>query len=54
MDLDYFQHVAETSSAAVRVAYRIAAIAIVTYGGSYVLTALPALSPAAASDGYLE
>jgi hypothetical protein len=54
MDLDYFQHVAETSSTAMRVAYRIAAIAIVTYGGYYVLTALPALSAAAASDEYLE
>jgi hypothetical protein len=55
MDRDYFQHVAESSSATVRVAYRI--IAIVAYGmiGSYVLTiALPALSPVAEPDEYIE
>jgi len=55
MDLDYFQHVAETSSATVRVAYRM--VAIVAYGmiGSYVLTiALPTLSAVAASDEYLK
>lgn len=55
MDLDYFQHVAETSSATVRAAYRL--VAIVAYGmiGSYVLTiAPPTLSAVAASDEYLE
>ena len=57
MDLDYFQHVAETSSAAVRVACRV--VAIVAYGmiGSYALmtiTVPPALSALSSSDEYIE
>jgi hypothetical protein len=57
MDLDYFQHVAETSSATVRVACRV--VAIVAYGmiGSYALMtiAVPsALSAPSSSDEYIE
>ena len=57
MDLDYFQHVAETSSATVRVGYRV--VAIVAYGmiGSYVLMTIavpPAPSALSSSDECIE
>jgi hypothetical protein len=55
MDLDYFQHVAETPSAIVCVAYWMVAIVAYKMIGSYVLTiALPTLSAVAASNEYLE
>jgi hypothetical protein len=57
MDLDYFQHVEDASSAAVRVACRV--VAAVAYGmiGSYMLMRIavpPAPSAVASSDEYLE
>jgi hypothetical protein len=55
MDLDYFQHVAETPSGTVCVAYWMVAIVAYKMIGSYVLTiALPTLSAVAASNEYLE
>ena len=57
MDLDYFQHVPETSSATVCAACWVVAIAAYGMIGSYVLitiTVPSALSAASSSDEYIE